>query len=65
MIKDVLILEISNILNDTGAYEKIDKLLQKYSLDIEETIYYYDFENNLAEPIIEHFNDKHFISNKQ
>ena len=55
MKKDVLILEISNILNDTGAYAKIEKLLQKYSLDIEQTIYDYDFEDNLVQPIIEQY----------
>ena len=57
MRKDVLILEISNILNDTGAYAKIEKLLQKYNLDIEQTIYDYDFENNLVKPIIEQHED--------
>ena len=55
MRKDVLILEISNILNDTGAYAKIEKLLQKYSLDIEQTIYDYAFEDNLVQPIIEQY----------
>ena len=57
MRKDVLMLEISNILNDTGAYKKIEKLLQKYNLDIEQTIYDYDFENNLVQPIIEQYED--------
>ena len=57
MRKDVLTLEISNILNDTGAYAKIDNLLQKYGLDIEQTIYDYDFENNLVQPIIEQYED--------
>jgi len=57
MRKDVLILEISNILNDTGAYKKIDSLLQKYNLDIEQTIYDYDFEENLVQPIIEQYED--------
>lgn len=55
MRKDVLILEISNILNETGAYKKIEKLLQKYDLDIEQTIYDYDFEENLVQPIIEQY----------
>jgi hypothetical protein len=55
MRKDVLILEISNILNETGAYKKIEKLLQNYDLDIEQTIYDYDFEENLVQPIIEQY----------
>ena len=59
MTKDVLILEISNILNNTGAYKEIDKLLKSYDLDIESTIYDYDFEGNLIEPIIEQYEDKH------
>lgn len=57
MNKENLLLEISNILNDTGAYKKIEKLLQKYNLDIEQTIYDYDFENNLVQPIIEQYED--------
>jgi hypothetical protein len=57
MRKDVLILEISNILNDTGAYKKIDSLLQKYNLDIEQTVYDYDFEGNFVQPIIEQYED--------
>ncbi len=57
MTKEVLILEISNILNDTGAYKKIDSLLQEYNLDIEQTIYDYYFEENLIQPIIEQYED--------
>jgi len=57
MNKENLLLEISNILNDTGAYKKIEKLLQKYNLDIEQTIYDYGFENNLVQPIIEQYED--------
>jgi len=57
MNKENLLLEISNILNDNGAYKKIEKLLQKYNLDIEQTIYDYGFENNLVQPIIEQYED--------
>ena len=57
MNNEILVLEISIILNETGAYKKITELLKKYNLDIDETINEYSFEYNLVKPIIEQYND--------
>ena len=59
--QDKLKLEISNILNETGAYKQIEELLRnEYDVDLDIIIYEYDFENNLTNPIIDYYNEKHF-----
>ena len=59
MKEDILMLEISNILNNTGAYNQIEHLLEsKYSLDLEDTICQYYFEENLIKPIIEQYEEQ-------
>ena len=64
-IQKKLKLEISIILNKTGAYEEFENMLNcKYNLDIDTLIYEYEFEENLINPIIDYYNEKNYKKNK-
>lgn len=61
-IKEELIVQISNILNDTGAYNKIDFLIWKlsnYKLDYDKLHYNYDcdIEEFIVDKIAEALSD--------
>ncbi len=46
---DNIILEISLILNDSGAYKKIDQILKEYDTDIDVEFFAEELENNMKD----------------
>jgi hypothetical protein len=46
---DNITLEISQILNDSGAYKKIDQILKKYDAGIDMDFFAYELEDSMKD----------------
>ncbi len=54
---DNIILEISNILNDSGAYKKIDQILKEYDADIDMDFFAEELEDSMKDILEENIQD--------
>ncbi len=54
---DNITLEISQILNDSGAYEKIDQILKKYDADIDMDLFAYELEDSMNDILEENIQE--------
>lgn len=55
-IKDELKLDISNVLNDTGAYKKLTAMLEPMGVDMDDLAY--ELEQAIVDTIEEHLQTK-------
>ena len=54
---DNITLEISEILNDSGAYKKIDQILKKYDADIDIDFFAEELEDSMKDILEENIQD--------
>jgi hypothetical protein len=54
---DNITLEISQILNDSGAYKKIDQILKKYDAGIDMDFFAYELEDSMKDILEENIQD--------
>ncbi len=54
---DNIILEISQVLNDSGAYKKIDQILKKYDADIDIDFFAEELKDSMKEILEENIQE--------
>ena len=54
---DNITLEISQILNDSGAYKKIDQILKEYDTGIDMDFFAYELEDSMKDILEENIQD--------